>query len=81
MRATAIFASILEFDMKYRFRNPHPFDMSNYFSGLTCVVGGRDFELEEKEARLEGELPKSEDQEQFKLDWSFLKSYPKPRPH
>ncbi len=69
--------------MKYRFRNPHPFDMSNYFSGLTCVVGGRDFELEEKEARREREreVPETGEKEQFKLDWSFLKSYPKPRPH
>src|SRR5688500_3075163 len=35
--------------MKDFFRNPHTFDMNNYYSGHTVEVGGRDFEKEEKE--------------------------------
>lgn len=58
--------------MNHRFRNPHPFDMSNYFSGLTCVVGGRDFDHEEKEND-EKEI-KQRDKQEYDLDWSFIKS-------
>jgi hypothetical protein len=58
--------------MKRPFRNPHPFDMSNYFSGLTCVVGGRDFDLEEKEVKEKTKQEK--EKEDYDLDWSFLKS-------
>lgn len=58
--------------MSHRFRNPHPFDMSNYFSGLTCVVGGRDFDHEEKE--LKEKIQEKKDKEEYDLDWSFLKS-------
>lgn len=57
---------------RFRFRNPHPFDMSNYFSGLTCVIGGRDFDQEEK---FSSENEKNEESaKSYDLDWSFLKS-------
>lgn len=59
--------------MNRRFRNPHPFDMSNYFSGLTCVVGGRDFDLEERETAPK-EKKEKEEKKDYDLDWSFLKS-------
>jgi hypothetical protein len=59
--------------MAHRFRNPHPFDMSNYFSGLTCVVGGRDFDHEEKEQN-DKIKEKKKDREDYDLDWSFLRS-------
>jgi hypothetical protein len=58
--------------MNKRFRNPHPFDMSNYFSGLICVVGGRDFDKEELDHQ-ERETKEKEEQN-YDLDWSFLKS-------
>jgi hypothetical protein len=57
--------------MNHRFRNPHPFDMNNYFSGLTCVVGGRDFDLEEKEQK--DRKNKKKERTEYHLDWSFLK--------
>jgi hypothetical protein len=60
--------------MNRRFRNPHPFDMSNYFSGLTCVVGGRDFDHEEKERPEVDEKQKTPSKDTYELDWSFLKA-------
>lgn len=64
--------------MKELFRNPHTFDMSNYYTGDVFVVGGRDFENEdEKEPFLKHLLNQSKAQPEKKkpieLDWSFLK--------
>lgn len=60
--------------MKTNYKNPHTFDMSNYLQGLTFVVGGKDFDQEEK-------VPESKEKEKelnsYKLDWSFLKKGPK----
>ena len=63
--------------MKFQHKNPHTFDMSNYYSGMTCVVGGRDFEMEEKTGtKIEKEMSviRSEKKIAKELDWSFLKS-------
>lgn len=59
-------------NQRFRFRNPHPFDMSNYLRGLTCVVGGRDFDHEDKDSPQKENEEKS--QKEYDLDWSFLKS-------
>ena len=56
--------------MNYPFRNPHPFDMSNYLHGLTYEVGGSDFESEEKADKQDHQQEKKSDS--YKLDWSFL---------
>lgn len=63
--------------MNDRFKNPHPFDMSNYFTGNVCVLGGRDFDREEKEVSAK-ELAENKDKK-FELDWSFLKSVTRAR--
>ena len=58
--------------MKTHLKNPHTFDMSNYYSGTTYMIGGRDFEREEKETA----KPRVSDLKRldsYKLDWSFLK--------
>jgi hypothetical protein len=56
--------------MKELFRNPHTFDMSNYYSGMTYVIGGRDFESEDEKETLS---PKSQkDSHLTEFDWSFL---------
>ena len=57
--------------MNDRIRNPHTFDMSNYFSGITYVVGGRDFDREESETSSENKSVRTE--KKIELDWSFLK--------
>lgn len=54
--------------MKELIRNPHPFDMSNYYTGLICVLGGVD---RRKEKKIAQEKPRTQDS--YKLDWSFLK--------
>lgn len=64
--------------MKELFRNPHTFDMSSYLNGDTYVVGGRDFEREENEAKKEAK-PAAERDSLIKMDWSFLKKTPGPR--
>lgn len=56
--------------MNDRMKNPHTFDMSNYFSGITYVVGGRDFDREEKETSSDKKLNKAD--KKIELDWSFL---------
>lgn len=56
--------------MSDRFKNPHTFDMSNYFSGHTYVVGGRDFEREENETASDKTV---RPEIKVELDWSFLK--------
>jgi hypothetical protein len=66
--------------MNERFRNPHTFDMNNYYTGQVFVLGGRDFEREDKEfspnkvaqISTENKLP-------IKLDWSFLGNSKKPK--
>jgi hypothetical protein len=57
--------------MNKRIRNPHTFDMSDYFSGIVYVVGGRDFEAEENEKIIEKNTLR--DEKKIELDWSFLK--------
>jgi hypothetical protein len=65
--------------MKELFRNPHPIDMSNYFNGDVCVLGGRDFEREEKESpKREIRSTQTDKKRSYELDWSFLKA---PRTH
>jgi hypothetical protein len=58
--------------MKSRFQNPHTFDMSNYYSGNICILGGLDLNRDEKETKPEFS-PKSDEKPVIKLDWSFLK--------
>ncbi len=55
--------------MNDRMKNPHTFDMSNYFSGITYVVGGRDFDREEK---IVTEKKSERSEKKIELDWSFL---------
>lgn len=58
--------------MKKLYKNPHTFDVNDYYSGLIHVIGGRDFEREEKvfdKTKAEAEKAQST----IKLDWSFLK--------
>lgn len=64
--------------MKDFFRNPHTFDMNNYFSGNTVELGGRDFEKEEKETFTQ-QSSKAEKEVSYEMDWSFLKQFPKTR--
>lgn len=61
--------------MKERFKTPHTFDMSEYFFGRTYVLGGRDYDREEKEAKNLPEIEVRGDKKiSMELDWSFLKS-------
>ena len=60
--------------MKELFKNPHTFDMNEYYSGMTYVIGGRDFENEEKETPKKEVILRSEKNIPIELDWSFLKS-------
>ena len=55
--------------MNEKIRNPHTFDMSSYYTGLICVLGGVDRQKEKKNR--EAELRR---EETYKLDWSFLKN-------
>lgn len=64
--------------MKDFFRNPHTFDMNNYYSGNTVEVGGRDFEKEENETH-RAKKPEVTKEVSYEMDWSFLKQYPKTR--
>ncbi len=58
--------------MKNLHKNPHTFDVNDYYSGLIYVIGGRDFEREEKVFdKYKNEAEKA--QSPIKLDWSFLK--------
>jgi hypothetical protein len=65
--------------MKFQHKNPHTFDMSNYYSGMTYVLGGRDFEQEEKESDKKEIVKKDDKTYSTELDWSFLKSFGKTR--
>lgn len=60
--------------MKELFKNPHTFDMNEYYSGMTFVIGGRDFEGEEKETPKKEVILRSEKNIPVELDWSFLKA-------
>lgn len=59
--------------MKGILKNPHPIDMIEYYSGMTFVVGGRDFKQEEKASIKTNGRFLNEGQEVKELDWSFLK--------
>lgn len=61
------------------YRTPHTFDMSDYYTGKTVVVGGRDFEREEKETPKAKNTTENKQTSPIKLDWSFLKT-PKVHP-
>lgn len=66
--------------MKFEHKNPHTFDMSNYYSGMTYAVGGRDFEREERDPSIKEKAVSKLDKTNSKeLDWSFLKSFSKNR--
>lgn len=55
-------------------RTPHTFDMNDYYTGKTVVLGGRDFEREDQEASGQKNSPTKLDQKKsIELDWSFLK--------
>lgn len=62
--------------MKERFKTPHTFDMSEYFFGRTYVLGGRDFDREEKDLQQKNQEAdvRGEKKISMELDWSFLKS-------
>jgi hypothetical protein len=55
--------------MNERIQNPHPFDMSSYYTGHICVLGGVD--RRDKKQVSTPSTKASEDS--YKLDWSFLK--------
>lgn len=57
--------------MNDRIRNPHTFDMSNYFSGLTYMVGGHDFDRDETKKIADEKSARPE--KKIELDWSFLR--------
>lgn len=65
--------------MKDLFKNPHPFDMNDYYSGLTYVIGGRDFEKEEKFPLPSEKQDPNRKTIKQELDWSFLKSRKHPK--
>ncbi len=56
--------------MNERMQNPHPFDMSSYFKGLVFVLGGVD---RPKGKRSSTTQLKRHSDDNYKLDWSFLK--------
>ena len=56
------------------YRTPHTFDMSDYYTGKTVVVGGRDFDREEKETPKTSSNLDKKQTPPIKLDWSFLKT-------
>lgn len=58
--------------MNEMFRNPHTFDMSNYYSGNTVVIGGRDFDREEKEAPSKIFRSQKCSEKNTEIDLSFL---------
>lgn len=63
--------------MKTHLKNPHTFDMSNYYSGMTYMIGGRDFEREEKDPSKKESKIRTDKKNPKELDWSFLKSFAK----
>ncbi len=61
--------------MKSHLKNPHTFDMSNYYSGMTFMIGGRDFDREERDPVKKEFNTKTDKKHPTELDWSFLKSF------
>ena len=61
--------------MKTHHKNPHTFDMSNYYSGMTYMIGGRDFDREEKDLLKNETKIRTDKKNPKELDWSFLKSF------
>lgn len=60
--------------MDPRIKNPHTFDMSDFYNGKIVVLGGRD---PERENLLNAQEDKEKEKKQsHKLDWSFLKKKP-----
>jgi hypothetical protein len=57
--------------MNYQIRNPHTFDMNNYFTGQVVAVGGKDFEKDDSDSKLV--VVTNERKTSYELDWSFLK--------
>lgn len=55
-------------------KNPHTFDMSNYYSGMTYMIGGRDFDREKIDSSKKEVKINSEKNDPAELNWSFLKS-------
>lgn len=57
--------------MKIRTRNPHPFDMSDFYNGHIVVLGGSYIERNDLTKK---PVPKNkEHNKSHELDWSFLK--------
>ncbi len=65
--------------MNTHIKNPHTFDMSNYYSGMTYMIGGRDFEREENDPAKKEIQGNNDKKHSTELDWSFLKSFSKTR--
>lgn len=65
--------------MNSHIKNPHTFDMSNYYSGMTYMIGGRDFDREEKDTAKKESHRNNDKKDPTELDWSFLKSFSKTR--
>ncbi len=61
--------------MNSHLKNPHTFDMSNYYSGMTYMIGGRDFEREDRDPTKKEIKTKTDNKHPTELDWSFLKSF------
>lgn len=61
--------------MKELYKNPHTFDVNDYYSGLVYVIGGRDFENEEKISKKKMAEDVKVQTSAIKLDWSFLKKH------
>lgn len=59
--------------MNPQIKNPHPFDMSDFYNGKIVVLGGRDFERETLSSSQGG---KEKEKKSYELDWSFLKKKP-----
>lgn len=57
--------------MNDRMKNPHTFDMSNYFTGQTYIIGGRDFDRDETKNVSDDKTAQTE--KKIELDWSFLR--------
>lgn len=62
--------------MKELFKNPHTFDVNDYYSGLVYVIGGKDFERDDKVFEHGRPEVKKDLSATIKLDWSFLKKKP-----
>jgi hypothetical protein len=60
--------------MQKYFRTPHTFDMNDYYTGKTVVLGGSEYEREEREISSNSPETKNTSVNTVpELDWSFLK--------